>query len=453
MAARFGSVSLSPRALQEMARCSTVSGEETPFTRARLRARGPMCSSAWTTPRSTALVAEGRLTELTGVGPGLAAAHHRASPARGARPCAGRSCASRLPPARGSSAASPRLGLAQDRRAHAGRSASNLGRRPPRGVRSGPRRGGEGDRREDGSAASWKPIRRPRRSGPRRAVLLSDALDAAESPCSTTFAARPASPPPSCAGDLRRRHRDRRVGCRWFVASTAPAAARDTRAGPRPASSPSATRGPDAYRARCSTAGCALEVRVSSRPSATRAELLHATGAPAHVAHLRRLAEARGLAPRTSGLSARPGAAPTSTGRGRDLPPPRPAVRSARASRGRGRDRGRGGRPSAAGPRAHGRRPGARPLPHRVLRRPQHGGGDGARRGGARHALPHHHRPLAHRVLRGRPRVDRLARAVGRDRARAGEGVGAAPAGHRVATSSPTARWTIPTRCSSGSTS
>jgi DNA polymerase (family X) len=84
-----------------------------------------------------------------------------------------------------------------------------------------------------------------------------------------------------------------------IVASTTPAAARThTLALPGVVSVSDA--GPEAYRAVLDN-GLPLEVRVS-RPDHYGAELLHATGAPAHVAHLGRLAEARGLRLGRSGL-------------------------------------------------------------------------------------------------------------------------------------------------------
>ena len=93
-----------------------------------------------------------------------------------------------------------------------------------------------------------------------------------------------------------------------------------------------------------------------------------------------------------------------------------------------------------------------RPLPHRLLRRPPHHRGDGARRRRARHAVPDDHRPLPDRVLRQRPRRWTGCKPSGtrsracRSRCRSVSSAAPSP------TSWPTARSTTPTPSSSSST-
>ena len=190
--------------------------------------------------------------------------------------------------------------------------------------------------------------------------------------------------------------------------------------------------------------GVPLELAVV-KPDRYPGALLDATGSPGHLRDLGRVAHDRGLVLDTTGLTSKasgtrvPAAGEDDLYRRLGLPPD-----AAGAARGQRRGRGGRGRDPAGRPR-HRRRPaGPRPLPHGLLRRQAQRRGDGAGGGAHGHAVHHDHRPLAHRLLRARPRRRPAARAVGRDRAGAGNGVGPPLARARSPTSWPTARLDYP---------
>ena len=359
------------------------------------------------------LVEEGRLQELQGVGPGLAARIVELS--RTGRSTSLEALRGQLPPGAGE-LGRLRLGLGKITALHAAlgvetiadlRAACEAGRvRLVKGI---------GEKTE---ARILEAIRRLEEPGPSR-VLLSDALDAAE-PVLEHLRRAPGVTAAELTGDLRRRTET--VGrVEVIVASTTPAAARaHTLALPGVVSVSDA--GPEAYRAVLDS-GLPLEVRVS-RPDDHGAELLHATGAPAHVAHLGRLAEARGLRLGRSGLVRTAGGARLlRTGRRGYLPAPGPAVHPARATRGRGRDRGRGRGPLPADlvrwTTSRGSST-ATPCTPTAATRSRRWRGP-RRRCGMRYLTITDHSPTA--SYAGGLSVDRLPRPVGRDRAGAGEGI------------------------------
>ena len=270
------------RALREMGRLLDLSGEGA--FKARAYARAARVLESLDDSTFEQLVEEGRLKELQGVGPGLAARITELS--RTGRAESLDSLRGRLPPGAGE-LGRLRLGLGKIAALHAAlgietiadlRTACEAGRvRLVRGI---------GEKTE---ARILEAIRRLEEPGPAR-VLLSHALAAAE-PVLHHLRRAPGVTAAELAGDLRRRTEtvDR---LQVIVASTTPAAARThTLALPGVVSVSDA--GLDGYRAVLDS-GLPLEVRVSG-PDHHGAELLHATGAPAHVAHLGRLAEARGL--------------------------------------------------------------------------------------------------------------------------------------------------------------
>ena len=277
------------RALREMGRLLDLSGEGA--FKARAYARGARVLESLDDASFEQLVVEGRLKELQGVGPGLAARITELS--HTGRSESLDSLRGQLPPGAGE-LGRLRLGLAKITALHAAlgietiadlRAACEAGRvRLVKGI---------GEKTE---ARILEAIRRLEEPGPAR-VLLSHALAAAE-PVLHHLRGAPGVTAAELAGDLRRRTEtvDR---LQVIVASTTPAAARThTLALPGVVSVSDA--GPEAYRAVLDS-GLPLEVRMS-RPDHHGAELLHATGAPAHVAHLGRLAEARGLRLGRNGL-------------------------------------------------------------------------------------------------------------------------------------------------------
>jgi DNA polymerase (family X) len=277
------------RALREMGRLLDLSGEGA--FKARAYARGARALESLDDATFEQLVVEGRLKELQGVGPGLAARITELS--QTGRSESLDSLRGQLPPGAGE-LGRLRLGLGKITALHA-----TLGIETIADLRAACEAGrvrlvkGIGEKTE---ARILEAIRRLEEPGPAR-VLLSHALAAAE-PVLHHLRGAPGVTAAELAGDLRRRTEtvDR---LQVIVASTTPAAARThTLALPGVVSVSDA--GPEAYRAVLDS-GLPLEVRVS-RPDHHGAELLHATGAPAHVAHLGRLAEGRGLRLGRSGL-------------------------------------------------------------------------------------------------------------------------------------------------------
>ncbi len=272
-----------------MGRLLDLSGEAA--FKARAYARGARVLESLDDVTFERLVEEGRLTELQGVGPGLAGRITELT--RTGRSQSLESLRGRLPPGAGE-LGRLRLGLGKIAALHA-----TLGVETIADLRAACEAGrvrlvkGIGEKTE---ARILEAIRRLEEPGPSR-VLLSHALAAAE-PVLDHLRAAPGVTAADLAGDLRRRTET--VGrMEVIVASITPAAARaHTLALPGVLSVSDA--GPEAYRA-VLDCGLPLEVRVS-RPDHHGAELLHGTGAPAHVAHLGRLAEARGLRLGRSGL-------------------------------------------------------------------------------------------------------------------------------------------------------
>src|SRR6185312_11409173 len=108
-----------------------------------------------------------------------------------------------------------------------------------------------------------------------------------------------------------------------------------------------------------------------------------------------------------------------------------PRLHRARAARRSRRDRSRAGRQRPRGSGHARRHPRHDPLPHRLLRRQGDHRGDGARRRGDGHGVPHHHRSFPVGLLCRRRHARPPRAPVGRDRARAGARQGAPPARHR----------------------
>ena len=326
---------------------------------------------------------------------------------------------------------------------------------------------------------------RPRREGLRREDGGEDPRGAAAPARARSRAARAArrrardggGDRPAPARRARRaRGRDRRDPCgggrrRSAISTSSPRPAipaRSRRGSPRTRSSSGRSRAEARRRAWSSPRGCRW-ISASCRPRTSPPLLHHFTGSKAHHVRLRgHRAGARLHALRVGPPPLRP---PGASARGRA-----PRIRSEGADRERGRAV-RGARAAAdpagaaRGRRARSRRRwrarcrrissrledvrGHRPLPHRPARTGAHSLEEMARAAEALgHGVPHHHRSLADRAATpAASTLDRLRAAVGRDRARpgAGERCGSCAAPSR--TSSTTARSTIPTACSSSSTS
>jgi DNA polymerase (family X) len=277
------------QALKEMGRLLDLSGEEA--FKARAYARGAEVLEGLDDATFERLVEEGRLTQLQGIGAGLAARItelHRTGRSESLETLRGQ-----LPPG-ASELGRLRLGLAKIAALHAAlgvetiadlRAACEAGRaRTVKGI---------GEKTE---ARILEAIRRLEEPRPAR-VLLSHALAVAE-PVLEHMRGAPGVTAAEIAGDLRRRTETvDRVDV--VVASTTPAAAR-THALALPGVVSVTESGPEAYRAVLDS-GLPLEVRVS-RPERYGAELLHATGAPGHLTRLGGVAEARGLRLERAGL-------------------------------------------------------------------------------------------------------------------------------------------------------
>jgi DNA polymerase (family 10) len=281
-ARRYGSAHVA-RALHEMARLTELAGE-TPF-RARAYARGAGVVERLDDASLAALVAEGRLTELRGVGPVLAAMItelHQTGACRALE-----QLNERLPAGAGELSRLSSLGLAKIAAINQAlgvtsvaelRAACETGR--VRAVK------GMGEKTERRLLEQIRALDEPRRAR----VLLSDALGVAE-PFLAHCRAAPGLTHADYAGDLRRAT-ETVESLVVILGAGRPAAALE-RALASPLIAAVGARGRDAARATL-TIGLGLELRVVP-PERYAAALLEATGAPAHVAHLRRLAEARGL--------------------------------------------------------------------------------------------------------------------------------------------------------------
>ena len=281
-AKRYGSAHVAA-ALQEMARLTALLGE-TPF-RSRAYARGAEVVQRLDDDALAALVAEGRLTELRGVGPGLAAMItelHQTGACRALE-----QLNERLPAGAGELSRLSSLGLAKIAALN-----RTLGVTSVAELRAACEAGrvravtGMGEKTERRLLEQIRALDEPR---PTR-VLLPDALAVAE-PLLAHVRAAPGVTQADYAGDLRRTT-ETVESLVVVLGSSRPAAALE-RALASPLIAAAGARGRDSARATLAT-GLGLELRVVP-PERYAAALLDATGAPAHVAHLRRLAEARGL--------------------------------------------------------------------------------------------------------------------------------------------------------------
>ena len=281
-AKRHGSAHIA-RALHEMARL-TLLARETPF-RARAYARGASVVERLDDAALATLVAEGRLTELRGVGPGLAAIITELHATGASR--ALNALRERLPAGAGELSRVSALGLAKIAALSRAlgvttvaelRAACEAGR--VRAVK------GMGEKTERRLLEQIRALDEPRRVR----VLLPDALGVAE-PFVAHCRAIPGVRHADYAGDLRRAA-ETVESLVVVLGASRPAAALE-RALASPLIAAVGAREADGARATLST-GMGLELRVVP-PARYAAALLDATGSPAHVEHLSRLARARGV--------------------------------------------------------------------------------------------------------------------------------------------------------------
>jgi DNA polymerase (family 10) len=288
-------------ALKEMARLLDLAREDT--FKARAYARGAAVLEGIDDVTFERLVAEDRLTALSGIGVGLAARIielHRTGRAEALD-----TLRAQLPP--GASELG-RLGLplAKIVAIHQAlgvetladlRAAAEAGRvRNVKGI--GPKT----------EARILEAIRRLEAPGPAPTgtrALLAQALEAAE-PVLAHLRRAPGVTAAEIAGALRR-GLEMVDGIEVVVASTTPAAAR-AHALALPGVLSVSESGPAAYRAVLDN-GLPLEVRVGL-PDHHATTLLHTTGSSAHLTHLARLAEGRGLHLTRGGLTRSPSGPP-----------------------------------------------------------------------------------------------------------------------------------------------
>ena len=289
------------RALREIARLLDLADEDT--FKARAYARGATVLEGIDDATFERLLAEDRLTALQGIGAGLAARIielHRTG-----RAVALDTLRGRLPPGAGELA---RLGLplAKITAIHQAlgvetiadlRTAAEAGRvRAVKGI---------GPKTEARILETIRRLDAPALDSAGARMLLAPALDAAE-PVLAHLRGAPGVTAADLAGDLRRGvEMVDRVDV--VVASTTPAAAR-MHALAMPGVLSVSESGPAAYRAVLDS-GLPLDVRVTL-PDHHAAALLHATGSSAHLTHLARLAESRGLHLARAGLTHAPDGRP-----------------------------------------------------------------------------------------------------------------------------------------------
>jgi DNA polymerase (family X) len=284
------------RALREMARLLDLSGEG--VFKARAYARAARVLEGLDDATFERLVDEGRLTQLEGIGAGLAARITELR--RTGRSQSLEALRATLPPG-AAELGRLRLPLSKITALH-----DALGVETIAGLRAACETGrartvkGIGAKTE---ARILEAIRRLEEPGPAR-VLLSHAL-AAAAPVLDHLRGAPGVTAAEIAGDLRRGTET--VGrLDVVVASTTPAAAR-AHGLALPGVVSVIESGPEAHRAVLDS-GLPVEVRVV-RPERYATELLHATGAPAHVTRLGRVARARGLRLERAGLTRAAGGA------------------------------------------------------------------------------------------------------------------------------------------------
>ena len=282
------------RALREMARLLDLAGDEA--FKARAYARGATVLEGIDDLTFERLLSEERLTALQGIGAGLAARITELR--RTGRAGALETLRAQLPPGASELA---RLGLPLAKIAAIHRA---LGVETIADLRTAAEAGrvravsGIGPKTEARILETIRRLEAPVAEPAGARVLLAQALDAAD-PVLAHLRGAPGVTAAELAGDLRRGvEMVDRVDV--VVASTTPAAAR-MHALAMPGVLSVSESGPAAYRAVLDS-GLPLDVRVTL-PDQHAATLLHATGSSAHLTHLARLAEGRGLHLARAGLS------------------------------------------------------------------------------------------------------------------------------------------------------
>lgn len=282
------------RALREMARLLDLAGDEA--FKARAYARGATVLEGIDDLTFERLLSEERLTALQGIGAGLAARITELR--RTGRAGALETLRAQLPPGASELA---RLGLPLAKIAAIHRA---LGVETIADLRTAAEAGrvravsGIGPKTEARILETIRRLEAPVVEPAGARVLLAHAFDAAD-PVLAHLRGAPGVTAAELAGDLRRGvEMVDRVDV--VVASTTPAAAR-MHALAMPGVLSVSESGPTAYRAVLDS-GLPLDVRVTL-PDQHAATLLHATGSSAHLTHLARLAEGRGLHLARAGLS------------------------------------------------------------------------------------------------------------------------------------------------------